>query len=285
MTDSQIQTLVRGASRQQIFSVLDTVWKNGMNDSIIDTVILAFRVRDVRRGAIGEGERDVFYTMVEYIYAKYPDILETVLKMVPEYGSWADMFRMATRYPHMKSTILQIAKAQLLKDEEAVRMGEHRSISLLAKWAPRERKAFDGLAKEFARVLELPSTCYKKNHSNIMASYRKRIAKLNMILETVETLESAGRWDEIRPSSVPRRALKIKRLAYLNENIHCPSSGNLRYPNDMSRMVCRENFLKYFEECEGDEQRRYEEGVDDMRYIPIRHSLKEWFEGGWRAII
>ena len=264
------------ASTATIFSLLDTVWKEGMNEDITNTVILAFKVRDIRGP---HGERSIFYAMLSYIFSRCPDMMECILALVPEYGTWADIFRIASRYPEMKAAVFKLAKAQLLEDEAAVARGDHQRISLLAKWAPREGKALGHLAREFA-VYTAPVTTHK-HHSQRMAAYRKRLSALNRLLGTVEILECAGRWDEIEPSSVPLRARKTKKSAYLNEKV---GKTVLRHPDDMARMVCRRNFIQFLQE-KAQPLLQTPQEPQEVRYDPVRKSLKEWFEGGWRGVV
>jgi hypothetical protein len=191
--------------------------------------------------------------MMHVIHAHNPSFAEALLSLVPQYGSWDDMFTLAGIIPNAKPMILQTAKKQLEADEAAVKAGgPTASISLLGKWAPREGKAGDALARDFARVLFGANPPGKDKaspkHSAIMAAYRKRLAALNRHLKTVEVLECADRWDEIEPKRVPARARELKKKAYLNEPVRRPKELEpvLRCPENLKRMACREHFQNFF---------------------------------------
>jgi hypothetical protein len=241
--------LVRGAVPVSIAAQVTQLLSSGSNEHITDAVTMAFQARDVRGG---KGERALFHTMMRAVHAHSPSLAEAVLSLVPEYGSWDDMFTLATYIPNAKPSILQTAKKQLEADELAVEANAAASISLLGKWAPREGKAGGAMASDFARVLfgaKPPGKgAVALKHSAIMAAYRKRLAKLNAHLKTVEVLECADRWDEIEPKRVPARARELKKKAYLNEPVHRPKElePTLRCPENLKRMACREHFQAFF---------------------------------------
>ena len=239
--------LVRGASAASIAKQVKALLSSGSNEEIIDTITMAFHARDVRGG---KGERRIFYDMLSAVHEVKPSLAEAVLNLVPEYGSWDDMFTLAKEIPGLKEAALSEAGMQLAVDEIKLDLGPEASISLLAKWAPREGKAGDALARDFAHHLFSPASPGKGGvkHSAIMTAYRKRLARLNAHLKTVETLECAGRWDEIEPQRVPARARELKKAAYLNEPVRRPKGlePTLRHPSDEKRMACREHFQQFF---------------------------------------
>ena len=243
--------LVRGATPVSIAAQVTTLLSSGSNEQITDAVTMAFQARDIRGG---KGERALFHTMMRAIHTHTPSLAEAVFSLVPEYGSWNDMFSLATYIPNAKPSILQTAKKQLEADEAAVQANAAASISLLGKWAPREGKAGGAMAADFARVLfganppGVKSGAVALKHSAIMAAYRKRLAALNTHLKTVEVLECADRWDEIEPKRVPARARELKKKAYLNEPVHRPKELEpvLRCPENLKRMACRQAFQNFF---------------------------------------
>jgi hypothetical protein len=210
---------------------------------------MAFHARDVRGG---KGERDLFRAMLRGIHEAKPSLVEAVLDLVPEYGSWDDMFKIAADAPALRPAAFAAAKAQLLADEAKLATAATEatdptvSISLLAKWAPREGKEGAALARDFAHYLFGAGSPLK--HSAAMAAYRRRLSKLNAHLKTVETFECARRWDEIEPARVPARARELKKAAYLNELLGRKSGLEpvLRAPDDPKRMACRDHFQAFF---------------------------------------
>jgi hypothetical protein len=250
--------LVRGAAPAVVEEGLKAVLAMGTDQAVKDAVVMAFQARDVRGG---KGERKLFHEMMYVLQREKPDLAVALLDLVPEYGSWDDVFTMAAAGT-MTVQLLALAAKQLKADEEVVRAYEvaratavaagseapsKPSISLLAKWAPREGKQFDTLATLFARKLAADAPAGLKQ-SQIMAGYRKRLSALNKYLETVEVKECANDWEEIDPKAVPARAREIKKAAYLNEKARKTGRGpvELRKPDDPVRMKCRENFQAFF---------------------------------------
>jgi hypothetical protein len=235
---------VRGAAPKTIAAAVAALCK-GREEHLADAVVMAFHARDVRGG---KGERDLFRAMLRGVHEAKPSLAEALLDLVPEYGSWDDMFKLADDAPLLKPSVFATAKAQLLADEAKILSAATEatpSISLLAKWAPREGKEGAALAREFAHYL---FGAEKGKHSAAMADYRRRLSKLNKHIKTVETFECAGRWDEIEPARVPARARELKKAAYLNEKLGRKKGLEpvLRAPDDPKRMACREHFQGFF---------------------------------------
>jgi hypothetical protein len=227
---------VRGASDKTILKILD------VNDPAM-AFVLAFHVRNVRGG---KGERVIFKRTMAALYTLYPALTLDLLDLVPQYGSWCDLFDMALIFPQFRKRILNLAASQLLTDE-LTPVGK--PISLCAKWAPRERKNSPDaeILKQLSVILfaDIPS------HSTRMAMYRRLVAGLNRRLKTVETFMSGGLWSDIQPATIPGRAGKIYSRAFLNLKSTFQRFNNqerlvLRKPNDVDRMTCREHFIKYF---------------------------------------
>jgi len=226
--------LVRGADAVDLASRIQAI----SAENVADAFVLAFHARNVRGG---KGERDIFKELYMALHVALPSLAEDLLDLVPHYGSWRDVFDMDLHEAP------KVAAAQLLKDE-ATPVGE--SISLCAKWAPRESSA----KKEKASLLAAYLFPKEAPHSTQMKAYRKLIAGLNRRLDTVETHMCSGSWATIKPQSVPGRAGKLYGRALLNLTSsymrgigYVPVSGEeLRKPGDKDRMVCRENFVAHY---------------------------------------
>ena len=222
--------LVRGAEEADLRAGLDAVVAAG---HLEDAVLLTFHARNVRGG---KGERDVAATMLSHLWHLDEAAVRRVLSLWPKYGSWRDVFAlMAAPDAEVSSALLDLAVAQLEEDRGAA---AGKSISLCAKWAPREHGSRDDkiLVSRLATRL-FPDVAA---HPSRMKAYRKLVAGLNKRLSTVETLMCAGHWADIRPVAVPGRAGKLYGRAFLNlEGKH---GETLRHPEDVDRMACRENF-------------------------------------------
>lgn len=256
---------VRGAAAADLVAAHDEVLERGTEEYIMDAALMAFQARDVRGG---KGERSIFHTLFKNLARHHHGLAENLVDLVPEYGSWKDIFALATQTPELQSTIYKLVLDQLRKDEasaEATHVASSTSEasatlenatgpSLMAKWAPREGNAHDGLAKSLAAYIWAKDADGRvANGAN--ASYRKRMAALNAVIKTTETFECANRWDEIDPKRVPARARELKMAAYLNEKVQSKEErlGRepkvLRKPDDAKRMACREHFQQFFQKA------------------------------------
>jgi hypothetical protein len=257
--------LVRGASTVDIEEKMRAVLENPTDNDIEELSVLMFSTRDIR----GSGERRLFYDMFNVLYATYPQLLISLLVFIPRYGYWKDLFYLVTKHNTLIRPVMAMCYNQLLLDETA--LSEGRSISLFAKWLPREGKQLGRFAKEFANYIY--GTISDMSYSQRMSALRKRISRLNAALKTVEIYKCANRWDEIDPSLVPKIAAKKGRAAFLNEGF-CPSQSglNLRYPGDPKRMICREKFQNYVRP----EQARMDR---EDSFEAVRSQVKSYFAG------
>jgi len=132
--------LNRGLSKESINAAVAKVLASGSKQDLEDLIVLTFQTRDVRGG---KGERDLFYHLYTALQsnAASQQPTQATLSLVPEYGYWADLF--TEGMPVDK--VARIAKAQLEQDEAALKAHASApegtpapSLSLLAKWLPRE---------------------------------------------------------------------------------------------------------------------------------------------------
>lgn len=254
--------LVRGVAQDTVKkAVSDLVEGLDSKEEVEELMVLAFQTRDIRGG---KGERDasrfIFETLLSLPHSAA--ITTSLLELVPEYGCWQDLFKLASTTPTVKWKLMDIVKAQFEKDEAAMVAykaaqanevagwgGEEKlqkpKISLLAKWLPREGQ--DGVIDVVCTLVPSPML-----HGSRMKHYRKRVSALNKFLQTVEVQMCAKDWEEIVPGSVPGRAVKKYVKAFLNEKgttkkgERAPPKGTLRHPDDPARMACREHFQEHF---------------------------------------
>jgi hypothetical protein len=221
-----------------------------------DAFLLTFQTRDVRGG---KGERDLSEQMWRVLLnqPKTSHLAKELLDLVPEYGSWRDLFTLCesqetskgVSFPYsyqadLRKHIYGLVQKQLAADEAAVAAAK--GASLLAKWIPREDRQGDQ-AKELAKLM-FPT---EQRLSRRLALYRKRVAALNRAIKTVEVPMCGGDWASIAPGAVPGRAVKKYTKAFLNELAakkkgQRVEKGALRHPDDADRMACREHFQSHF---------------------------------------
>lgn len=204
----------------------------------VDMFVLAFQTRDCRGG---KGERSLFIKLFLELASRFPKTAVGILPLIPEYGYYKDLFLIAghiiendfeTLLP-ISQAVLQLAADQLLKDLTA----QPKDVSLLAKWAPREKSSQGSLARLLAEKMFPQSKTAR-------AQYRKALSKLNASLGTVEVHMCSHAWDQIEPTAVPSLCLTRHRKAFLNEKLDSGPSrvqletGN-RFPDDKNRVACR----------------------------------------------
>lgn len=231
--------LVRGIPDDRISDLLERVLNMGGAEPTVDAIVLAFQTRNCRGG---KGERDISYTMLLTLYEIFPATVKSLLPLIPHYGSYKDWFRLVAlatgkaEYEPLVAEIFRLATEQLRADQSALTSTCNR-ISLLAKWAPREKRLFGKQVGALANYL-FPNSPSPKQ------SYRKLVASLNRAIQTTEIKMSLNDWDSIDFKNVPSRCLLKNRKAFLNEDVKSTpsaaeeSTGN-RYPDDEKRIACR----------------------------------------------
>lgn len=270
--------LKRGCSMDLINKGVTNILERGRDEDIMDMMLLVFQTRDSRGG---KGEYELFYKLIQTAYTIKPYLVEYVLELIPEYGSWNDIFILADLIPNLKYTLLRIAAKQLVEDETNLLLGK--PILFLGKWAPRENKRLNHIAKDFAYLLAGPQHPNVK-HSQIMAAFRRRFSRLNAKLGTVEIYECSNRWELIDPAKVPLGAQRVKVNAYLNhKNI-----------DNYGRNMCRKKFLEYESLAPSytpfnkkhlpKSMEELRSILDNTRYDLVREKVHLWIQGGWRGI-
>ena len=238
--------LVRGACTAELTAGIDAVLAAG---HVADAFVMAAHARNVRGG---KGERDVSLTLLKHLWSARPAEAELVLDLWPTYGCWRDLFRLAEEAGgplSFRDAVVEMTRDQLLTDLEEP---EGSSISLCAKWAPRERSGKNAKDKYSGLLRPLASSLFPDvlTGPGKLRGYRKLVAGLNRRLGTLETKMCAGEWATIRPETVPGRAGKLYGRALLNlvstKGLRGPENRDaLRHPGDAARMACRERFMAH----------------------------------------
>jgi hypothetical protein len=152
----------------------------------------AFYVRDIRGG---QGQRQMFIDVLNWLYKNDLQTFEKVVELVPVYGRWKDVLEFVDNV-----IVQRMVWNQLVSD----RVSDH--PSLLAKWMPSENAsspATVALAKKWSSAFGMTPR-----------QYRKTLTALRSKLVLVETLMSAGKFDEINYEHVPSRASALLRKAF-----------------------------------------------------------------------
>jgi hypothetical protein len=145
--------------------------------ALADNEELAIRTllwaRDIREGA---GERQTFRTLLAALEAVNPALAGRIMHKIPELGRFDDLF--TYKEYNNRVAALEFYGAALLDGN-----------GLAFKWAPREKSAKRGPAKELMQTLGMTPR-----------QYRKFLAENTVV---TETLMCARQWDNINFSHVP----------------------------------------------------------------------------------
>lgn len=190
---------LRNADDLRVCSLFDEAYKY---DPLFATKI-AFYARDVRGGL---GERKTFRTIIRHMAEHHPEALRPNLDLIGVFGRYDDLYCLIGT--PMEDDMWIAMKKQF--EEDKANMADGKAISLLAKWI----KTADASSKETRKlgILTAQKLGYPVyNFKRIVRYMRKQIG-------VVESLMSAGRWDEIKYPEVPSRAMMIYRNAFMKHD-------------------------------------------------------------------
>ena len=162
-----------------------------------------FYARDVREGL---GERRLFRVVMEEFAKQEPKATKELIKLVPEYGRWDDLWCLLET--DLADDVVELVTKQLTEDSDNMLGGK--SISLLAKWMP-SLNASSEQTKKYASIF-----CKKTNATP--RSYRKTLSAMRKYIDVVECKMSAKQWNEINYEAVPSRANLIYNNAFLRND-------------------------------------------------------------------
>lgn len=171
-------------------------------DEVIATKWL-FYARDVREGL---GERRLFRVVMEEFANQKPKAVKELIKLVPEYGRWDDLWCLLET--ELRKDVVYLIGEQLSFDE--YNMKNNKPISLLAKWLPSEN-ASSTQTKQYATII-------RKELGRSSRDYRKMLSKMRKYIDVVECKMSAKQWNEINYEAVPSRANLIYNNAFLRND-------------------------------------------------------------------
>ena len=190
---------LRGADEARITRLFAEAYRA---DPLFATKI-AFYARDVRGGL---GERQTFRTIMRYMAQYHPEALASNLDLIGVYGRYDDLYCLIGT--PLEEQMWAAMKAQFEEDRENLIKGN--AISLLAKWI----KTADASSRETRRLGIL--TAQKLGYP--VYNFKRIVRAMRRRLSVVETLMSAGKWDEIKYSAVPSRAMMVYRKAFMRHD-------------------------------------------------------------------
>ena len=246
-------------------NIIDDAELNRNPETIRDLFTLIFHKRNCHIG--GEGYRNVSYLLLLEVYKYYPKTVCSLIELLPLYGCYKDYFeiwkaickmeltdyeRYETYNPLIMSIVAKI-KNQLTND------AKEETISLLAKWMPREGTHYDkqcfwyssqpiqnikpipvfNLVFYLAHIINgrIPQNITQKSTNMVFMKYRKLISSLTKKLNIPEVLMCANKYSEIEFEKVYFKAMVNYTKSFLNEKSfnridkeYWTARGNLEYP-------------------------------------------------------
>ena len=187
---------VRGIETGTLNTLLAASWK----ESELLTAKYIFHCRDCRGG---KGERQIFRDCLCWLAVNKPFVIRKNIHLIPVYGRWDDLFTLLP-FKDLWNLAWRLIKKQLDADLSISTTKE--SISLLAKWMPREGGSLD---KKTGIVAKLCA-----HFKWTPRQYRSRISKLSKQLDVPELKMCAGDWTDINYSGVPSQCMLRMRKAF-----------------------------------------------------------------------
>ena len=193
-----------GALRNADEARITSLFEEAYNANPLYATKILFYARDIRgdEETQGLGERRVFRIILKYCALYHPEAIRPNLDLIGIYGRYDDLYELIGT--PLENEMWTAMKKQF--EEDLDNMSKGNAISLLAKWiktadasSPKTR----ALGKLTAQKLGYDVYNFKR----IVRAMRKQIG-------VVEALMSTGRWDEIKYSEVPSRAMLIYRNAF-----------------------------------------------------------------------
>ena len=218
-------------------------------ECIVDTIVLAFYIRDCRGG---KGERDLGRRCFQWLFLNYPSYFTKVVKLIPEYGRWDDLiylwpkvlqlqtpcteptseqrkewidFLNRNYYSNIKDDekllyiqsaqedVVRIMGNQLIADRQRMSNKEKSAVSLCAKWVPTERDSLDKhyrVVETLCRTMSWKASRYRKEFTSPLRDY----------LRTTETLICRGDWDSVDFNRVPSCAMRKLKKAFAKNSCY-----------------------------------------------------------------
>ena len=190
---------LRTAGKERITRLFSEAFRQ---DPLFATKI-AFYARDVRGGL---GERRTFRILLQYMAEFHPEALRPNMDLIGVYGRFDDLYCLIGT--PLEDEMWAAMGRQFEEDRRNLEAGN--AISLLAKWI----KTADASSANTRRLGVL--TAQKLGYS--VYEFKRLVRRMRRQIGVVEALMSAGRWDEIRYSEVPSRAMMIYRNAFMRHD-------------------------------------------------------------------
>jgi len=198
--------------------------------------------------------------MVHTWYQFFPQLALFALKCfvdlgdrtVHQYGSWKDLKYFCeyckSKGADINSELVQYSVSLIneqLKRDYATFLSNSSDVSLVAKWAPREKSSFGWLYESLATnyfngFLETARSDIqlRKAVLKCKTEYRKVLSLLNRYIDTLQIKQCEQTWSSIDFNKVTSITLSKQKKAFLN----IKKNGEVRCPENVDRITCATNF-------------------------------------------
>lgn len=252
------------------FSERDNEGKYKYEKQLLLLYSLIAHTRDIVEG---KGEYNLAFMQIFVWFQYFPRLAVNALEKFVKfddntkhpYGSWKDIKNFCgyvkseietyvpkneiTEHPLIK-TAIYILLSQI--DEDIKNMNDKKSISLAAKWCPREKGKYNWLYNAIIKMTPFYSSYMETAKTDkqqklailkIKTRFRKILAKLNKYIDTVQIKMCSKTWSEIDFNNVSSKSMNIYKHSFLNKT----KDNTVKYPNNEDRIICSENFEKFVE--------------------------------------
>jgi len=272
---------------RSILHFVSNVYQNNQTDmQNIHHISLLYRMIGYTRDIIdGKGEYALTYMMIYVWYDFFPELAKFALDCLiytdeehpHPYGSWKDIkkacqyfFDRQPDHPLIDHAI-HLMNTQLKKDYELFQENTpltKKSLSLVAKWVPREKSRYKWLfhllaCNYFVHYLKSSKNIQTLEKAKLKCymDYRKIITELNRTLDTLQIKQCANHWSAINFNNVTSISFAKQNNAFLNIK-----NGLPRHPENEDRQTCATNFSSFIKENikEGKEIKGKRLGMDNF---------------------
>ena len=214
----------------------------------------------------GKGEYTLSYMMLYTWYNFFPELAKFALrcfvtldKNVHQYGSWKDLKYFCEyckeRGASVEHPLIQFAIKLIneqLTTDYANMVSNVSDISLVAKWAPREKSQFSWLynalaTNYFSDFLTTAKTDEQQRKAILKCKteYRKLLSSLNKHIDTLQIKQCGKEWSAIEFNKVTSISLNKQKKAFLN----IKKNGDVRCPDSSDRITCAANFTSHIQKA------------------------------------
>ena len=262
-------TLIKKLHKMIIhFSQMDNEGKYIYQEYLTILYSLIAHTRDIVEG---KGEYDLAFMQIFVWYQYFPSLavkaLESFVKLDDKekhpYGSWKDIkhfceyvkeqtngtiSKKALQEHPLIKTAIYILLSQI--DEDIKNMKDNKTISLVAKWCPREKGKYNWLYNAIIKMtpfyslyMETATTKQQQEMAimKIKTKFRKMISSMNKYIDTVQIKMCNKSWRDIDFNKVSSKSMKIYKHSFLNKK----RDDSVKYPCNEDRIMCASNFKTF----------------------------------------